>query len=244
MTDVEPPGRRYLDRARELVARLATDEWPAIDAAAALVADSIAAGGTLHAFGTGHSHMLAEELFYRAGGLVRVRPLLFEGLMLHAGAELSTRLERLRGLAAALFADEGMTAGDVVIVISNSGGNVVTSEFAALARDAGVRVIAVVSRAHATSPTARTTDSARLHDIADVVIDNGGVVGDAAIEIDRMATRVGPTSTVVGAAVVNAIVVEAVARLSARGVTPDVFMSSNVEGGDAANARLLHPERP
>ena len=59
-----------------------------------------------------------------------------------------------------------------------------------------------------------------------------------------MATRVGPTSTVVGAAAVNAIVVEAVARLSARGITPEVFISSNVEGGDAANARLLHPERP
>ena len=244
MTDAESPGRRYLGRARELVARLATDEWPAIEAAAALVADSIAAGGTVHAFGTGHSHMLAEELFYRAGGLVRVRPLLFEGLMLHAGAELGTRLERLRGLAATLFAEQGTTAGDVLIVISNSGGNVVTSEFAALARDAGVRVIAVVSRAHVTSPTARTTDSARLHDIADVVIDNGGIVGDAAVDIEGMATRVGPTSTVVGAAALNAIVVEAVARLRARGVTPDVFTSSNVEGGDAANALGRTPERP
>ena len=241
MTSLEPPGRRYLDRAGELVARLATDEWPAIDAAAALVADAISAGGTLHAFGSGHSHMLAEELFYRAGGLVRVRPLLFEGLMLHAGAELSTRLERLPGLADALFADHGMRAGDVLIVVSNSGGNVVSSALARLASDAGVSVIALVSRAHATSDQARTTDSARLHEIADIVIDNGGVVGDAAVEVDGM--RVGPTSTVVGAAAVNAIVVEAVARLRARGLTPDVFTSSNVEGGDAANARLLHPER-
>jgi uncharacterized phosphosugar-binding protein len=242
VTSLEPPGRRYLDRAGELVARLATDEWPAIDAAAALVADSISEGGTLHAFGSGHSHMLAEELFYRAGGLVRVRPLLFEGLMLHAGAEVSTALERLPGLADVLFADHGMRAGDVLIVVSNSGGNVVSSALARLARDAGVRVIALVSRAHATSRQARTTDSARLHEIADIVIDNGGIVGDAAVEVDGMMTRVGPTSTVVGAAALNAIVVEAVARLRARGVTPDVFTSSNVEGGDAANARLLHPE--
>jgi uncharacterized phosphosugar-binding protein len=245
MTNAESPGRRYLDRARELVARLATDEWPAIDAAADLVADCIAAGGTVHAFGTGHSHMLAEELFYRAGGLVRVRPLLFEGLMLHGGAaEMSTTLERLPGLGAALFADHAMSAGDVLFVVSNSGGNAVTSELATLARTAGVRVVAVVSRTHATSNKARSTGAARLHEIADVVIDNGGVVGDAAVEVDGMATtRVGPTSTVVGAAALNAIVVEAVARLVARGVTPDVFTSSNVEGGDAANARLLHPER-
>jgi uncharacterized phosphosugar-binding protein len=241
MTDVESPGRRYLARAGELVGRLAGEEWPAIEAAADLVADSIAAGGTVHAFGTGHSHMLAEELFYRAGGLVRVRPLLFEGLMLHAGAELSTSLERLPGLADALYAQHRMTAGDVLIVASNSGGNVVTSALAQLARDAGVRVIALVSRAHATSPRARSANAAKLHDIADVVIDNGGVIGDAAVEIDGMPTPVGPTSTVVGAAALNAIVVEAVARLRARGVTPDVFTSSNVEGGDAANARLLHP---
>lgn len=243
MTDAESPGRRYLDRAQDLVARLGKDEWPAIEAAADLVADAIAAGGTIHAFGTGHSHMLAEELFYRAGGLVHVRPLLFEGLMLHADAELSTHLERLPGLADALFADHAMSAGDVLIVASNSGGNVVTSALATLARDAGVRVIAVVSRAHATSPKARSTHAARLHDIADVVIDNGGIVGDAAVEIDGMPSRVGPTSTVVGAAALNAIVVEAVARLQRRGVTPDVFTSSNVEGGDAANAALLHPKR-
>jgi uncharacterized phosphosugar-binding protein len=243
MTDVESPGREYLDRASALVARLATEEWPAIDAAAGLVADSIADGGTVHAFGTGHSHMLAEELFYRAGGLVRVRPLLFEGLMLHAGAELSTTLERLPGLADALFADHGMTAGDVLIVVSNSGGNVVTSALAQLARDAGVRVIALVSVAHATSDQARSSDAARLRGIADVVIDNGGVVGDASVEVDGMATRVGPTSTAVGAAALNAVVVEAVARLVARGITPDVFLSSNVDGGDAANARFLHPER-
>src|SRR4051812_9677090 len=160
MTDAESPGRRYLDRAGDLIARLATDEWPAIDAAADLVADSIAAGGTVHAFGTGHSHMLAEELFYRAGGLVRVRPVLFEGLMLHAGAaEMSTTLERLPGLGEALFADHGMTAGDVLFVVSNSGGNVVTSALATLARDAGVHVIALVSHAHATSNHARSTDA-------------------------------------------------------------------------------------
>jgi uncharacterized phosphosugar-binding protein len=244
MTGVDSPGRQYLERAHELVARLETDEWPAIERAAALVADAIEAGGTLHAFGTGHSHMLAEELFYRAGGLVRVRPLLFEGLMLHAGAELSTKLERLQGLAAALFADQAMTAGDVLIAISNSGGNVVTSEFATLAREAGVRVIAVISRAHATSPKARMTDTLRLHDIADVVIDNGGAVGDAAVDIDGMTTPVGPTSTVAGAAALNAVVVEAVGLLAARGVTAEVFTSSNVAGGDVANERLLHPERP
>ena len=235
-------GRRYLAAAEALLSRLADEEWPSIDAAADLVADTLARGGTVHAFGTGHSHMLAEELFYRAGGLVRVQPILFEGLMLHAGAELSTSLERLPGLAEALLEQHPMAAGDVLVVASNSGGNAVVSSMAQLARQRGVSVVAVVSRTHATSGSARQTSFARLHEVADVVVDNGGATGDAAIEVSGFATRVGPTSTVVGAAALNAIVAEAVERLVARGVAPEVFTSSNIEGGDAANARLLHPE--
>jgi uncharacterized phosphosugar-binding protein len=46
----------------------------------------------------------------------------------------------------------------------------------------------------------------------------------------------------VGAAALNAIVAEAAERLVGRGIQPEVFLSSNVEGGDAVNARLLHPE--
>jgi uncharacterized phosphosugar-binding protein len=237
-------GRRYLAEAHRLVERLATDEWPSLEAAATLVADTLAGGGEVHAFGTGHSHVLAEELFYRAGGLVRVRPILFEGLMLHADAELSTTLERLPGLAAAILEHHPMAAGDVLIVASNSGGNAVVSELARRAHDQGVGVIAIVSRAHALSAAARAHGDANLSEIADVVIDNGGATGDAAVAIEGLERRVGPTSTVVGAAAVNAIVAEAAERLLARGIQPDVFLSSNVEGGDEANSRLLHQESP
>ena len=246
MTDDAPPtaGRRYLREAARLVDRLETAEWANIDAAAERVALTLAGGGTIHAFGTGHSHMLAEELFYRAGGLVRVRPILFEGLMLHAGAALSTSLERLPGLAAALLADHPIRPGDIQIVASNSGGNVVVCELAAAVRERGVPVIAILSRRHATSATARSQGTTNLQAIADIVIDNGGAVGDAAIEIEGFDRNVGPTSTVVGAAILDAVVAEAVERLVARGIHPDVFVSANVEGGDSANAGLLESADP
>ena len=233
------PGREYLERAAALVQRLLDDEWSAIDAAATAIATSLAAGGTVHAFGTGHSHMLAEELFYRAGGLVRVRPILFEGLMLHGSAPLSTALERLPGLAAALVADHGVDRGDVVIVVSNSGGNAVTAELVAAVHERGATVIAVTSVAHATSPWRRASASAPLHETADIVIDNGGVVGDAAVRIEGLDRAVAPTSTVVGAAALNAAVAEAVGRLVAAGIEPEIFASSNTSGGDAVNTRLL-----
>jgi len=242
MTDpTSTAGRRYLAIVGSLVARLATTEWPRIDAAATLMTEAIAADRVIHAFGSGHSHMLAEELFYRAGGLVRVRPILFDGLMLHVSAPLSTALERLPGLAAALLDDHPMDAGDVLIMGSNSGSNAVAIELAQLARDVGVHTIALTSLGHATSAQARTRVGPRLHEVAEVVIDNGGIVGDAAVDIEGLPMRVAPTSTVVGAAIIETLVAEVVERLVARGVIPEIYRSSNVAGGDAANQGFVRP---
>ena len=242
MSETRPsPGRRYLELTRHLLERLGDEEWPNIRAAAELVADALEHDHEIHVFGTGHSHMLAEELFYRAGGLVRVRPILFAGLMLHGSAPLSTSLERLPGLAEALLRDHPMAAGDVLIIASNSGGNAATSEMAQLVRPVGVRVIAVTSLRHAASPAARPSALPRLHELADVVIDNGGRVGDAAVDIEGLDVAVAPTSTVVGAAILNAVVAEAVQLLLDRGIVPDIYASSNTAEGDAVNAAFLDP---
>ncbi|MFN8520935.1 MAG: hypothetical protein U0667_16430 [Chloroflexota bacterium] len=96
----------------------------------------------------------------------------------------------------------------------------------------------MTSLRHATSGSARVHDGRRLHELVDVAIDNGGAVGDAAVEVEGSA-RVAPTSTVVGAAILEALVAETVERLVARGVVPEVYASSNVAGGDAANDRYL-----
>jgi uncharacterized phosphosugar-binding protein len=239
MTSDLPAGRRYLRTASDLLTRVETSGWPSLEAAATLIADTMAAGGTIHVFGSGHSHMLAEELYYRAGGFARVRPILFEGLMLHASAPLSTSLERLPGLATALLDEHGVAAGDLLVIASNSGSNPVVTEMAHEAKARGLRLIAITSLRHATSDAVRQRDGQRLHEVADVAIDNGGAVGDAAIAIEGVPTRVAPTSTVVGAAIANALVAEVTERLVRRGIVPDVFTSSNVAGGDAMNERLL-----
>ena len=232
------PGRRYLEHVSRLIDRVATEEWASIAEAARLVADALAGGRGIHAFGSGHSHMLAEEMFYRAGGLVDVRPILFEGLMLHADAPMSTSLERLPGLAAVLFDGHGVDSGDVLFVFSNSGRNPVTVELAEAAMGRGVSVIAITSRRHSESIAPRGGEH-RLFEVVDVVVDNGGEPGDAAIHVAGFDRAVAPTSTAVGAAIINAIVAEAVALTVDAGVTPRVFASSNIDEGDAINALLL-----
>lgn len=229
-------GVRYLETTQQMLATAASEEAPALATAAEAIATTLVAGGTVHAFGSGHSHLLAEEIFYRAGGLKKVRPLLFEGLMLHGSPTLATQLERISGLAAQLLDDHGVEDGDVLIVASNSGGNAVSVEAVQEARSRGLTTIAVTSVGHATSPAARPTPHPKLHEVADIVLDNHGVPGDAAVPVEAAGTRLGPTSTVVGAALVNAAVAEAIELAATRGWAPDLWVSSALAIGDAANA--------
>lgn len=203
-----------------------------------MVADTVLREGLIHVFGTGHSHIMAEEMFYRAGGLAGINPILVGPLMLHESAIDSTRLERLSGLASEIFAGLAVSPHDTLIVASNSGGNPVSAGLARLCADAGARVVAVVSRRHAAYSQRQSKDES-LEEIADVVIDNHGLVGDAGVEIPGLGHKVGPTSTAAGAVIVNAVVAEAVERLVVAGAPVDVFMSANVEGGDEHNQVLL-----
>jgi uncharacterized phosphosugar-binding protein len=113
---------------------------------------------------------------------------------------------------------------------------------AQLATAAGARVVAIVSLLHAHRSV--TEGGGRLVDLADVVIDNHGAAGDASVAIEGLEAPVAPTSTVAGAAIVNAIVAECVEILTLRGVGADIFASSNLDGGIAANSDLAARYRP
>ena len=233
---------RYLRNAAGVLDSILAEELPAIQSAARLCAGAIAGGGLLHVLGTGHSHILAEELFYRAGGLAAVNPILVDGLMLHVSAIDSTRLERLTATADDVLSGLTLARGDAMIVASNSGGNAVCNVVAAGAKGAGVHVIAVLSRAHAAAQEGGAGQGGLLA-VADVVVDNHGAVGDASIVVPGVAHAVGPTSTVAGAAIVNAIAVETAQRLGELGAPVGVLASSNVAGGDQYNEAVLRPFR-
>ena len=217
----------YLEQALAVAHRAAETQVGPIRVAAALVVDALAAGKVFWVFGTGHSHLIAEELYGRAGGLTDVRAVLEPGLMLHEGLQKSSLLERLPGLAEVLLETNGIAEGDVVLVASNSGRNAVPVEFALGARARGAKVIALTSMAHSTSTSSRAPGGQRLFETADVVIDNCGVPGDALIEIAGSPERTGATSTLVGALLTQALTVEIVTLLTGRGQTPNVLRSLN-----------------
>ncbi len=208
-----------------------------LSTAAGIVADALAVPHWIYFAGTGHSHLLALEVFYRAGGLVRAVPLLDEDLMLHVSASRSTDKERESGRALALLDRYGVGVGDVLFVISNSGRNAVPVELALEGKRRGAQVIALTSLRHASAHPSRHPSGRRLHEVADLVLDNGGVEGDAVVTV-APGLAVGATSTVVGAALLQGLLAEAVARARDAGVEVEVYRSSN-GGGEALNQQWL-----
>lgn len=229
----------YLDHAADLLRRAAQTQRTALAEGASAIARTLTAGGLVHVFGSGHSHMLGLEGFYRAGGLAAVNPILVDSLMLHGNAVLSTAIERTPGLGRGIFDDLAPEPRDVLIVASNSGGNRIAIELALAAQERGIPVIAIVSVAHARSASALHAGARNLLDVADVVLDNLGVAGDASASVTGIPDAMGPTSTVVGAALVHALCIDAARLAAAEGWQPEVFASSNVAGGDARNAAVI-----
>ena len=160
----------YFAEASRLLHLVSTTQHEPIRQAAEAVAKTLGAGGMVFAFGTGHSHMLAEELFYRAGGLVKVYPILDEPLMLHTNASRSSHMERLSGYAATLLEDGcDPQSGDVLFLFSNSGRNTVPVDMAVEAKKRGVTVICITNLNHSRSVASRHPSGQKLYEVCDIV---------------------------------------------------------------------------
>jgi uncharacterized phosphosugar-binding protein len=156
---------------------------------------------------------------------------------------LTSNLERVPGLGTALLHSAPVRRGDVLLLASTSGRNAVVIDMALAARESGLAIIGITALAYTRGVTSRHASGKKLVDLCDVVIDNGAPYGDACVEIAGSPQKTGPLSSLTGIAIVNALACEVVARLAARGVTPPVFMSANLDGGDTHNARLLAENR-
>jgi len=198
----------------------------------------------LFIYGTGHSHLLAEDLHFRAGGLAITVPIDSPGALSHQGAVISGAYERIEGLIAPIFERYGVGEGDIVLIISNSGVNAMPLEAARLGRQVGAKIIALTSLAY--SNHAAQKDGKRckiLADLADIVLDNGAPPGDAVVDIEGSDLKVGPVSTVIGATLLNALMVEVAQRLSTTDHTP-IYLSANMAGAAEINRQLIERYRP
>jgi uncharacterized phosphosugar-binding protein len=236
---------RYLDAAIALLRRVRDEEGAAVEAAAAAVADAIAAGGRVFACGAGHSALPAQDVVYRAGGLAVINLLPVPGAVGVAAvpATLGSALERVEGLATAVLDTSPVRRGDVLFVISLSGRNTLPVELARYARALGLTVIAVTSLAYARGTRSRHASGTFLKDNCDIVLDSKIAVGDAELTDERIPAPFAPASTVVTSALMQAVMATAATRLADLGITPPMIRSGNVDGGLEWNAQVFEEYR-
>ena len=234
----------YLDAVIQLLEEVRATQREAIEQAAQAVAEAIQADHLVYVFGASHAGILAQEVFYRAGGLVPINPILPGGLTTDVRpVTLTSKLERLPGFGAQIISEYPVAAGDVLIVHSVSGRNAAAVEVAQGGRAAGAFVIAVTSLAYSRAVQPRQSGMPRLFEVADLVLDNRAPVGDALVELPGLPQRAGAASTVTGAALLNAVMARAAELLLQRTGDARVFMSANLDGGDRHNQRWLEHYR-
>lgn len=233
-------GDIYIRKVSDCIERAWESQREEFAAAAELIAETVSAKKNVFVFGCSHAGILAEEVFYRTGGLAIINPIFFPGFMLNTRPiTMTSELERISGLGKTLLGQNHVGAGDVLIIHSVSGRNTVPVEMAMEAGRIGVRTICITNLAYSSSVTSRHPAGKRLFEVCDIVIDNCGEIGDAAISIDGLAEKIGPTSTSVGTALINALIIESVEKMIERGIVPPVFMSANLDGGDEHNALIF-----
>ncbi|WP_448954413.1 sugar isomerase domain-containing protein [Labrys neptuniae] len=241
VTTAIPTAAAYLADLTRRIADLMAVNGEAIAKAVAAVERTAEQDGLVYVFGTGHSHMLAEEAHYRAGGLAFTVPILSGVTMLHEGAVAGTSHERIPGIVGPLLARYPIGASDMLIIASNSGVNTAVIEAAGIGKAAGATVAAVTSVAYSSEAA---KGRPRLADVADIVLDNGAPPGDASVALPDSDMRAGPVSTSIGAALLNAVFAEAAARLQAKGGNAPVYRSANMPGAAEINAGLIARYRP
>ena len=229
----------YYNIINELLKRIMEEEKENIERAAEILAESIKEGGILHVIGAGHSAMLGEELFYRAGGLALVNPILDTDINISHGAEKSTAMEKIEGYAKILLKTAKVQKNDVVLIVSTSGVNQFPVEAALTAKELGAKTIGITAVEYSKSLTPKNKFGKRLFEVVDLVIDNKVPPGDAVLSIEGFKMKVAPVSTITNCFIANTMVALTVKKLVKEGIRPPVWISAHLPGAEEHNSKLF-----
>ena len=228
----------FTDKIIDGLTNIDIEEDANIKRSAQIMFDAMLAGKVVHVFATGHSHMFAEELFYRAGGLVQINPILEPFLMQHEGAVRSTQFERLDGIAKIIYDSIEKKEGEPFIVVSNSGINNVPIQMCEFALADKHPVIALTSKKVSETLKSRSISGKHLYEVCDVVIDNHSPKGDGVIESKY--GPIGASSSIYNSYIAQRLVLEVVRLYEEKGLTPSIYHSANNPGGDEHNKKLYN----
>ncbi len=235
-----PNHKDYFNHVTSLLKNVLEKEDKNIDQAVNILFDATVNKRNIFAFGAGHASILTEELTYRAGGLATVNPIFESNLLLNTRPlTFTSKVERLEKYGRLIADKTPIKKGDVIITHSVSGRNTVMIDFVNAAKEKGAKIIAITNLTYSKNVSSRHPSGKRLFEIVDLVIDNHGDSGDAAIKFDALEQKVGPTSTVIAATIANAMVVGLSDKLLKAGHDVPIIYSANLDSGDAHNEKVF-----
>lgn len=220
--------KSYFKVMEEIVEKIETTQQEAIGRAAALLADTTQKGGIIYGFGTGHSHLVTDDAFWRAATPANYCALLEQSATGSFEITKSYEIENIYGIGKKIVDYHRITPKDCMIIISNSGNNIEPVDAALRAKEKGIPVIGITAVEYSSYLKTKHRDGVKLKDVADVVLDNCSLIGDAAVEIEGFPMKVGSTSTIPNVYLQNAVLVEMVDILVKRGFRPDVYYNGHM----------------
>lgn len=228
----------YFDFVNHTLQRVHESNADAMESAAQQLLHCEQQHATIYTFGTGHSHMIGQDLYARAGGYAKVYPIVEIELTLATHPTKSTHIERCASYADILEHMYHIKKDDVIIATSNSGRNPLVIEFLLRCKKKGATIICITSLPHSKQIESRHESGLRLFEVSDIVLDNMAPYGDAGIDIDTE-TRMGPISTLTGCYLSQCVIGRFVELLLENNMEAPVFRSSNMDGADAYNQVLF-----
>ena len=231
----------YMNKISDILNEVYKKNKDAIKVVAEKMAETIMKDNLVHIFGTGHSSLLATEMYSRAGGLGNINPILDPNAMMDFGGERSCMMERTSGISPVLYDYYQIKPEDMVIVISNSGRNAMPIEMAMKAKEKGNFVVVLTSLEVSKNMSSRHSSGKKLYEFADVVLDNCGKYGDCCLKIGNYDT--GAISTITGSFILHTIETEATKIMVDKGFKPYMFQSQNIDGYDNTQVGLKYKDR-
>ena len=239
----------YFERIQENFRVVNETQGENIKKAASLMADAIENDRLINVYGGGgHTTLCMGEMFFRAGGLSCINPIMETGLSVFNQALKYLELERTVNYGSAIMKYYDLQKDDVLIVFHNIGINPATIDAVMEAKKAGAKIIAVSSSYWQKDMPAdhfiRHPNKTNLFDYADVCIDDFNPVGDAVVNVPGLDTPIAPVSNIIDFYIAHLLEIETVKQCIDRGITPPVWSSANTPGGDEKNAAYLAKYRP
>ena len=225
----------YAKIISSILKKIVNEEKNKINKSAKLIKDSYNKGGQLYIFGTGHSGLIAEDAFHRAGGFAAACPIRDDNINFSKGATKATSLERTPLIAKKALAKYKITKKDILLIISNSGVNHAPVEAALIAKKKKIKTIAITSYNYSKQAPLSMLKK-RLYEVVNIYIDNKIPAGDALIKVNNV--NVGPASTITGSFILNSILVEVADMLKKEKILP-FYISSNMPKANENNDKLI-----